>query len=199
MAEIKIEKKKTIWPWVLLGLIVVALIAYFLFFKDKNNDVVTLTNANDTTAVSQNPSENSSDAVAAFITFMEQDTANMSLSHEYTHDALVKLANATEETANRNGVDINENLTKVRALADKITQNEAATTHAGDIKESARIISSALTSIQQAKFSDLSADVNDLTKDAEAIDVTDLTLDQKGTLKGFFKSAKDVIEKMNNY
>nr|WP_294894956.1 hypothetical protein [uncultured Pedobacter sp.] len=195
MAEIKIEKKKTIWPWMLLGLIVVALLAYFLFFKNKNNEVVALTNG-DTTTVSQN---HSNDAVADYINFMEKDTSNMSLSHEYSHDALTKLADATEETANKNDVNISENLEKVRALADSITKNENATTHADDIKEAAKIISNALTSIQQVKFPDLKSNVDEVSGNAQTIDVKDLTLDQKGTVKGFFKSAKDVIKKMNKY
>ncbi|WP_017259676.1 hypothetical protein [Pedobacter arcticus] len=198
MAEIKIEKKTIIWPWVLLGLIIVALAAYFLFFKDNNSNVAPLTNEDDSTAI-HNHADHAEDAVGDYVMFIEKDTANMSLSHEYSHDALTKLANATEETANNNNVDISENLSKVKALADKITQNEQSTTHADDIKESARIIGSALTSIQQAKFPDLSAEVSKVMTDANDIDVKDLTLDQKGTVKGFFKSAKDVIKKMNNY
>ncbi|HET8830051.1 MAG TPA: hypothetical protein VFM79_11955, partial [Pelobium sp.] len=122
---------------------------------------------------------------------------SMSLGHEYSHNALVKLVNATEETANNNNVDISENLNKVKALADKITRDEQSTTHADDIKEAAKIISNALASIQQTKFPDLKSEVNDLMTDADAIDVEDLTLDQKGTVKGFFTSAKDAIKKMN--
>lgn len=30
MAEIKIEKKKPVWPWILLGLIILGVILYFL-------------------------------------------------------------------------------------------------------------------------------------------------------------------------
>jgi hypothetical protein len=33
MAEIKIEKKKPVWPWVLVGIIVVGLIIYFLVYN----------------------------------------------------------------------------------------------------------------------------------------------------------------------
>lgn len=198
MAEIKIEKKKTIWPWLLLGLIIVALLAYFLFFKDKNNDVVALSNGNDTTAV-HNHAEHAGNAVESYVAFIEKDSSNMSLSHEYSHDALTKLAEATNETAANNDVDISENMQKVKAMADEITNNEDATNHADKIKESAKIITNALTSIQQAKFPDLKSEVNDLMIDAEAIDVKDLTLDQKGTVKAYFKSAKNILKKMNNY
>lgn len=199
MAEIKIEKKKTIWPWVLIGLIILAILAYFLFFKDKNEDVVALTPPSDYTTAMQNPPKSSEDAVAIYVTFIENDTASMSLGHDYSHAALSRLVDATEQTANNNDVDISENLNKANTLSDKITRDEESTTHADDIKEAAKIISSALASIQQTKFPDLKSEVNELMIDADAIDVEDLTLDQKGTVKGFFISAKDAIKKMNNY
>lgn len=198
MAEIKIEKKTTIWPWVLLGLLVAGLAAYFLFFKEKNNDVIALNDGSDTTAI-HNQEDYEGNAVTDYVMFMEKDTANMSLGHDYTHDALTKLASATEATAKNNDVNISEDIEKVKALADKVTQNEEASTHADDIKESAKIIANALMSIQQAKFPDLTAEINDVTSNANAIDTTDLTLDQKGTVKNFFRSAKDAIKKMNNY
>jgi len=34
MAEIKIEKKKAIWPWI-IGIIILALLIYFLAFNDR--------------------------------------------------------------------------------------------------------------------------------------------------------------------
>lgn len=34
MAEIKIEKKKPIWPWVLLAVILIAVVAFFVFQED---------------------------------------------------------------------------------------------------------------------------------------------------------------------
>ncbi len=36
MTEIKIEKRKPVWPWVLAGLVIVALVGYFMFSGDDN-------------------------------------------------------------------------------------------------------------------------------------------------------------------
>lgn len=53
MAEIKIEHKKQVWPWVLVGLVIFALLLYFLVFRDngKNTEAVTeadsITNTNE--------------------------------------------------------------------------------------------------------------------------------------------------------
>ena len=34
MAEIKIEKKKPIWPWILLAIIIIAVVAFFVYYED---------------------------------------------------------------------------------------------------------------------------------------------------------------------
>ncbi|MBF6608248.1 MAG: hypothetical protein ITG00_05880 [Flavobacterium sp.] len=39
MAEIKIEKKRPVWPWILLILGIAALI-YFLVFRDADTDLI---------------------------------------------------------------------------------------------------------------------------------------------------------------
>lgn len=36
MAEIKIEKKKPVWPWVILILVVLGIIAYFVYANDED-------------------------------------------------------------------------------------------------------------------------------------------------------------------
>ncbi|UJH91998.1 hypothetical protein LZ575_05060 [Antarcticibacterium sp. 1MA-6-2] len=38
MAEIKIEKKKPVWPWILLALIILGIILYFVF-ADNDNEI----------------------------------------------------------------------------------------------------------------------------------------------------------------
>lgn len=38
MAEIKIEKKKPIWPWVLITIIILAAIAYFIYANNETDD-----------------------------------------------------------------------------------------------------------------------------------------------------------------
>lgn len=38
MAEIKIEKKKPIWPWI-LALLLIAAIVYYVFLKDNTDQI----------------------------------------------------------------------------------------------------------------------------------------------------------------
>lgn len=196
MAEIKIEKKKPIWPWVLIGLLILAFILYFFVFKDKNNSQLNIAAINST---SMSINNDSNDSVFAYTNFVKGDK-NMSLDHEYSHEALTKLANATEAVANKTGVDVKVDLDEVKQLSQQITANPNAVSHADDIRKASIIIASALGTIQQAKFPDLSSESTILMNDAKATDENDLTLNQKSTVKTFYDAAADLLKKMNtNY
>jgi hypothetical protein len=38
MAEIRVEKKSPMWPWILVALLVIGAIVYFVFINDDNGD-----------------------------------------------------------------------------------------------------------------------------------------------------------------
>lgn len=196
MAEIKIEKKKPIWPWILIGLIILAVILYFLF-RDKNNNQDVNEYVDSTSMGMDNQTENNG-AVAAYINFVNGKADSMSLDHEYSNEALSKLIDATKAVSDKTGVDVRANLDEAKRLAEQITVNPTATTHADDIRKASTIIATALGTIQQSKFPDLSADSNNLMNEAKAIDDNDLTLNQKSTVKTFYDAAANLLQKMNN-
>lgn len=197
MAEIKIEKKQPIWPWVLLGLIILAAVLYFFVFMDKNSSKLLNDDADSTTMVMDNKNEG---AVVKYINFIDGDADTMTIAHDYSHEALTKLADAIEAMSDKTGVDVSADLNEVKSLAQQITTNPMATTHADDIRKASTIIATALGTIQQAKFPDLNVDSEDLMTDAKAVDEKELTLDQKSTVKTFFNAAADLLQKMNtNY
>lgn len=41
MAEIKIEKKKPVWPWILVGLIILVVIFFLVFANEDDNEIDT--------------------------------------------------------------------------------------------------------------------------------------------------------------
>src|SRR5665811_2207661 len=87
MAEIKIEQKKQVWPWLLVGLIIAALLVYFLVFRDngKNTEAVTeadyITNTNEPNLLGV---KENNGTVAAYVNFVENSKEKMSLDHAYT-------------------------------------------------------------------------------------------------------------------
>jgi len=50
MAEIKIEKKTPVWPWILL-LLVLAALAYYFFFRDKEGEQEVIDEVDETTSM----------------------------------------------------------------------------------------------------------------------------------------------------
>ncbi len=201
MAEIKIEKKKPIWPWI-LALLLIALIVYFLFFRDTtvitnenttNNDtIVDRTEMQDDRNINDNLS-----GVAAFTAFVKNDDGNMTLDHEYSHNALTKLIDATEEISDKTSFDSKMDLDNARKYANEITNDPQATDHSNNIKKATDMISSVLQNIQKAKFSNLTAEAEKVKMSSQAINVKELALNQKNTVKTFFDDAADLLDKMN--
>ena len=194
MAEIKIEKKKTIWPWILVGLLVLAVILYFLFFRKDNDDNMSVETT--TTPVVDSSNMNNS-SVDAFVTFVSSDTATMGLDHVFTHNALIKLIAATKSTADKKGFNIQADLDKAKEDADKITVDPMVTTHADFIKDATNRISTALQNLQRANYPQLSTESQKVKDASNDISTADLTLDQKQTVKTFFNNAADLLKKMN--
>ncbi len=200
MAEIKIEQKKQVWPWLLVGLVVVALLLYFLVFRDngKNTEVVTeadditITNESDLLGVKENNS-----TVAAYVNFVENSKEKMSLDHAYTNEALLKLIDATNAKANEVGYEVQADLEKVKEYAQMITTDPFETTHADNIRKADDILTNVLQNIQKAKFPDLADEVEELKSASESIKPGVLTLEQKDAVKNYFAKAANLLQKMN--
>ena len=201
MAEIKIEKKAPIWPWI-VGLLVLALLVYFLFFKDTTviTEETTTTNdtiSNQTEMVDDNYLNEPMSDVAAFVAFIKNDDGNMDLDHEYSHEALTKLINATEEISEKTNFDSKMDLDNARKYADEITKDPMATNHADNIKKATDVISTSLQNIQAAKFPPLKAEADKVKMSSQEINVKELALNQKTKIKGFFDNSADLLDKMN--
>ncbi len=191
MTEIKIEKKKSALPWVLLGLGIIALLLYFFVFKTNNTEV-----ANAPAASLIDVQENNS-TVTAYVNFISSDTNKMSIDHSYTNEALLKLTNAINAMADQVGYNVKADLDKAKEYADKITNDPFETSHADAIRKAADILSTAMQNMQQAKYPGLENEVADVNSAAAAINPATLTLDQKDAVKNFFSKTSYLLGKMN--
>jgi hypothetical protein len=194
MAEIKVEKKQTYWPWILLGLCILALVIYLLFFNNRQDNSVTEQRAVNTNAVDLQVNNN---IIATYVSFIDSDSAKMSLDHTFTSEAILRLSDAIKAKANDIGFYLQTDFNKVRDDAVKITQHRNETTHAASIREAADILSTALQNIQQFKYPSLSDEAVDLKEASAAIDPDVLTLNQKEVIKSFFRKSADLLQKMN--
>jgi membrane-anchored protein YejM (alkaline phosphatase superfamily) len=200
MAEIKIEQKKPIWPWLLVGLVIVGLLVYFLVFRDNSEnteavaepDSITNTSESDLLGIKEN-----NNTVAAYVSFVENNKEKMSLDHEYTNEALVKLIDATDAMANQVGYDVQADLQKARDFAKMITKDSFETTHADNVRKADDMVANVLQNIQEAKYPELTNEVTALKSASESIKPGVLTLDQKDAVKNYFAQAADLLQKMN--
>ncbi len=192
MAEIRIEKKKSVLPWILLALGVIALLLYLFVFSKKEGPAPA-----EPVATSLIDVREANATVTSYVTFVQADTAKMSLDHAYTNEALLKLSDAISAMAGEAGFDVKADLNMAKQHADSITHAPFETTHANHIRKAADILTNAMQNMQQAKYPALAADATDVRTAAAAINPDVLTLDQRDLVKGFFREAAKLLQKMN--
>jgi hypothetical protein len=203
MTEIKIEKKKLVWPWIVLVLGLLFAAWYFFVGNDKadptetkeNTVVIDAQETADETALIDVHENNS--IVTAYIEFIDANNATMGIDHVYTSEAFAKLTNAVDAMATGAGYDVKADIAKAKQLVDEITNEPMAAAHADKIRSGADVLSTCLQNIQQAKYPGLSAEAADVKRAASAIKPETLTLNQRDAVKPFFRKAADLLNKMN--
>ena len=224
MADIRIEEKASpsIWPWI-LGLLLLALVGWGLVevFGDDDDDMV----AESTEMVDESESEargseivNSGatyslidfddpqagerfgDLVNDYSVYTADLTGEMGLDHEFSHNALTQLANATVALAASHGMtsdlNVREKAQTIKEKAEAITRDPYAVTHADDIRAAATSIAEILGEIQTKHYPGLEDAVAEVSRSASEINPQTLTLDQKEDVRTFFGNARVALEAM---
>lgn len=198
MAEIKIEKKKVVWPWVLLAIILLAIIFYYAYDKDEvvtTNDVEKIDQKEETSLNNLALGDATITSINEYNAFVN-DESKMDVDHEYSNEALLKLINTTDEVAYDLDVNITADLDAAKDKADYITEDPEKINHADKIKNAGTIITRALAKIQTQKFPELSSEMATVQAAVMDIDIEEETLDQKNDVKTFFKKAGMLLTKM---
>lgn len=210
MAEIKVEKKKPIWPWIIVGLIILVIL-YFLFFTGDDdaatddtfeNEQIQDTTYQETQRVGTTTWEQQRDtmgqgSIDRYISHVG-DQSRMGVDHEYTNNALIHLMNAVQAKANELDVNIDADMEQIRQEAQEITRNPQSTNHANKIKSAGSRITDVLENLQKEEFPDLSNDVQEVRTAVEEIDPSVQTLQQRDKINRFFNEAAEVLRNMNS-
>lgn len=191
MAEIKIQKKKTFWLWVLLIFAITAIIIYFTLLNDVKEEIVAVPEPIDLIAMKENNTK-----VNEYIDFIEADK-KMTLDHAYTHDAIQKLVDAINSLADNIGYEFKIDRDRVIGHAESITIDPLDTSHADSIRKAANKITDILQNMQQTKYPGLISEIRELRSAASSISPDVLTLNQREDVKSFFRKAADILKKMN--
>lgn len=200
MAEINVEKKKPVWPWVLMVLVVIALVVVWIAIDNGEN-----TPAVQTQTEQQEQSEGGSEvtqangAVEEFITFVQENEGNVDLHHEYTATGLTHLANALEAFAKEHDANVAQDgkINDLKQMADRLQKDPMSEQHADIMADAFKTAAG----IMQELENNLSADQNkadQVMQAAEDIKPEELATEQKEEIKNFFEEAANTLEDMSN-
>ena len=210
MAEIKIEKKKPVWPWIIVILIVLGVILYFVYGDKDAQDDDNLRMADETEdarlkdrAVTdqtdvydeQTDTLQANTAIPAGLTTAISDTTRLGSDPQYTQDAIQQLKNAIQAKAAIINVKLNDNLFET-GNADEQPSRLNTASMATNLKKEGNNIVSALEKMQQEKYPNLSSDVERLKESVSEIGTSDSS-QQSGTINSFFKQSVQLLQKMN--
>lgn len=192
MTEIKIQRKKNFTPYLLVGTILLGALAYFSYNSYnkwiRNDQFIKSDHAN---VRENNPQVN------AYLTFTAKGDFAITFNHTYINEALSKLADATGSLADELGFDIKKDIKSVKVITDRIDQNPFETSHSGDLRKAGDLITASLKTIQKVYFPGLLAEATEVQRTIAEINPQILTLDQSDQVNSFFKSAADLLQKMN--
>jgi hypothetical protein len=205
MAEIKIEKKNPVWPWILLVLLILAGILYFVLIDNDDVDINDDFNIEKVIINDENALEDdtNSPAMMQYDTAIKQysnfigKSAEMGIDHEYSHRAITLIINTIEAKADVLDVNIDADLQNARENADRIMKEPYDVNHSDLIKESGIIIVRSLTTLKESNYPNLSSGLENIEENLESISKEQLTLDQKSDVNSFFKAVEGLLIKMN--
>ncbi len=194
MAEIKIEKKKPVWPWILAAIIVAAILYFVFQDNDDDNQLVTTEQVEDTTSYETTGLTDEINEDRAYIAYIEDP--QMGLDHDYTNGAINRLIAAVEAKANDVNVNLDADLNQAKENARAITNDPKSLEHADMIKEAGQNITRAMKTLQTQKFPNSGTEISEVEAALQNIKTKQPTLDQKDAVKNFFSKAGVALTSM---
>lgn len=212
MAEIKIEKKRPIWPWVLVILIVLALVIYFVYenrenedYNDDFNDDVTTEQIDDSINGGMDnaydPNQDYSGTFDEFSAFEDSisDSTRIAVDSSYTKKAFSNLAKAVVAKADESSLQDSEALNDLREYTTLNTNiSSTATGNSKNFKTASDKLVKVLEGIQAKNYPELQSQVSDLKQVTAKIDGSISMDKQQAHMNSFFSKSREVLRTMNN-
>lgn len=216
MAEIKIEKKKPIWPWILIILIILAAIYFFWYYNDNNyntdknlmeKDSITQLDESDThdnevidsttLYTGSYGTIRNEQAIADYLNFIDLNKdISRETNNEYYRSAFFKLITATKREAEIKNVDVTEDIAAAMKNAELLTNDPTVTQKTDIIRKVAENVSKALKTIQQQKFIDFSGEGNSVETASNNINASGKIEDERKNVDMFFDKSAILLQKM---
>lgn len=216
MAEIKIEKKKPIWPWILLIIVLLAVIAYFVYTNSESDDYADDVNSeannqmdddidddiND--SISYEDAVDFPDSTSAVMQYDQSisDSTRIGTDSTYTKIALHNLSKAVTAKAAQYNLEGSKALEDLKNYSTQMDgMSDSRMPNSSGISKNFKAVSSnivtVLQSLQTSKYPNLQKEVADLKQTSNKL--TTATIEkQKITLQAFFRKSNEVLNKMNS-
>ena len=202
MAEIRVEKKKPVWPWILLAILIILALLYFFVWADGNEsdadeqdeDQIEQLDQYETTENTDNDYPNN--ATAAYLSYIENagDEDSLGVDPRYTREALQKLGLAVNSQTTSIGREPTSELGK---LADSTRVSNAPISN-DSIKRAGEVIVRNLEELQKRTYSELSDEIQELRETLNAIGTTtgEASSEESEAVTRFFTTAAEVLREM---
>ncbi len=198
MAELHVVRKSnSIYPWLLIGLVVLALLLWWLLGRNGGEPRLGAA-MNDSTLVRDSSAGMSSSAVRDFTRFTEADPP-VSASHNVTADGLRKLAAAIEAVAPSGtvaGMDVGLRADEIRQRADSLQRDPSSLTHARQTREAFLLAATVLQQVQEARYPDMTDETRQVMDAAKGLKADADLLDQTPQVRQFFITAATALRGM---
>jgi hypothetical protein len=209
MAEIRIqEKKRPIWPWILLILIIIAAaILIYLYSTGEMNDReteevpadTTTQMEADTSTLGGNYMQAPGDNVDQFQAFTTEDTLG-NFSKEFVVNGLNLLSGAVYDVVQREDAAGNQVDVKADSLI-SYTQNLGDTTSRNfsrSVNRSFNAVYEIINIVQKKNHPDLNREVNELRMSLRSFDEVKPVEAQERTVRDFFRMSGSILSTMKN-
>ena len=204
MANIEIEpKRRSVWPWI-IGLLVLALVAWLVLAPRDEGDVAVVS------APVATPADGAVEAtqpagapmpVEDFLSWVGGTEARerMGRDHEYTADGIRRLAAALGAVVSQQRIAdtaFDAALIGLRQRADALQRDATADMHALEAREAFLLAASTIEGVQQRRFPNLAAETTEAWRTARAVNAQRPLLEQQEQVREFFDRAAAALRRM---
>ena len=204
MAEIQLERKEgKNWLWIVLGLLLLALLAWWLLSQRGDDDPVVAETPGVVADSISRTGMTASGEVGGFIQFVEDNRTRteMGRDHEFTAEGIRHLAGALGAVAMRDtvgGAALQPRLDSLRQKADVIQRNAQSGQHSNQVRDAFTSAVAIMDDLRQRRYPNAAGHVTQARQAAEAVQPGQQLLNQKTQIQQFFEHSAEVLRNMSN-
>ncbi|MCL8009125.1 hypothetical protein M8845_16975 [Gelidibacter japonicus] len=211
MAEIKIDRKKPVWPWILLILVVLGIIAYLVYDSPERDDHIDDIDddvTNEHVIDSDGGQSGTTGAYSAGTAYDQytafegsiRDSTRIAIDSSYTKKAYYNLSKAVAKKADEHNVEESQALIDLRnfsMLITKVSSPLSSAESAKNFKTASDKVAKVLEDIQIKSYPELQSQIADLKQVTSEMDGYISMDKQQDNITQFLQKSRDVLKAMN--